>query len=118
MMGKSAQKVDLAEAAKSWIDAHYAEKFSLEVLARELFINKSYLLRVFKKKMGETPLYYHNHRRCETAQALLKRAELSIAFVGREVGFISASHFTRVFKSMCGCTPSEFRRETNKRNGK
>ena len=53
-------------------------------------------------------LHYHNHSRCQAAKALLAKPEHSISFVGREVGYISAAHFARAFKSICLRTPSAF----------
>ena len=108
-MGWKGIKVELADSAKQFIELHYAEKFSLVTIAEELYVNSSYLLRVFKEITGNTLLYHHNYTRCQAARTLLARPELSIAFISREVGFISASHFTRVFKSLCNCTPSEYR---------
>lgn len=102
-------KAELADSAKRFIKSHYAEKFSLEAIAKELYVNSSYLLRVFKEITGSTLLYYHNYIRCQTAKKLLTKPELSIAFISREVGYISESHFARVFKKYLACTPSEYR---------
>lgn len=102
-------KAQLADSAKRYIEAHYAEKFSLAKLSEKLYVNSSYLLRVFKEVTGQTLLYYHNYIRCQRAAELLAKPEHSIAFIGREVGYLSASHFTRIFKGMLGCSPSEYR---------
>ena len=39
----------LAQAALSYIETHYQEKFSLQAMAGKLYVNGSYLLREFKK---------------------------------------------------------------------
>ena len=102
-------QAELAEAARALIRAHYAKKFSLQKLAGALFVNKDYLSRVFKKITGETLLTFHNRTRCARAKELLTQMELSIAQVGMEVGYASPSHFTRIFKTFEGITPSEYR---------
>ena len=99
----------LSEAAQAYIDAHSAEKFSLQALSGALFVNGSYLLRVFKARTGHTLLWYHNHVRCENAKALLLDGEKSISQAGEEVGFVSSAHFSHVFKKMTGVTPTEYR---------
>ena len=99
----------LAQAARAYIDAHYAEKFSLQAIAGALFVNASYLLRVFKAQTGTTPLAYHNAMRCERAKALLADASVSISEAGETAGFVSSSHFSHVFKKSVGMTPSEYR---------
>ena len=98
----------LTEAAKAYLDRHSADKFSLQAIADALFVNGSYLLRVFKANTGYTLLWYHNHLRCEKAKALL-RSDRSISAVGEETGFVSSAHFSHVFKKMTGMTPTEYR---------
>ena len=99
----------LTEAASDYIEAHSREKFSLQKMAGELFVNGSYLLRAFKKHTGYTPLAYHNHVRCEEAKELLLHSHDSISEIGEAVGFVSSAHFSHVFKRTEGCTPTEYR---------
>lgn len=102
----------LSRVAQEYMEAHSAEKFSLEEMADALYVNGSYLLRVFKRYMGMTPLRYHHVVRCAKAKELLARPELSISEVGETVGFVSSSHFTHIFRKTEGCTPTEYRRRT------
>lgn len=104
------EKKELVRAAQAYIDAHSAEKFSLKALSGALYINGSYLLRVFREVTGHTLLWYHNHIRCEKAKRLLTQNTVSISAAGEQVGFCSSSHFTHVFHKMEGKTPSEFRK--------
>lgn len=99
----------LARAARDYIEAHSEEKFTLQAVADALFVNGSYLLRVFKANTGHTLLWYHNHIRCERAKELLCLRDRSISQVGENVGFVSPAHFSHVFRKMTGMTPSEYR---------
>ena len=99
----------LADAAKAYIEAHSAEKFSLRAVSQALFVNGSYLLRVFKANTGHTLLEYHNTVRCERAKQLLMSEAMPISQIGDEVGFVSSAHFSHVFKKIVGVTPSEYR---------
>lgn len=99
----------LADAAKSYIEAHSTEKFSLRAISEALFVNGSYLLRVFKACTGHTLLAYHNSVRCERAKCLLMNDTMPISQIGDEVGFVSSAHFSHVFKKIVGVTPSEYR---------
>ena len=107
----------LALAAKAYIDQHYAEKFTLQGLADALFVNASYLSRVFKSRTGKTLLWYHNHARCEAAKRLLSRPDISISRAGELAGFVSSSHFSHIFKKMTGTTPTEYRLSCMKERG-
>lgn len=102
-------RIELANAAERMVQQNYREKFSLESMAKELFVDKSYLLRTFKEVKGYTLLEFHNLTRCEKAKGLLQRPELSIAYIASEVGYVSASHFTQVFRKVTGQTPSQYR---------
>ncbi len=99
----------LTQAAMAYIEGHSTDKFSLQTLSDALFVNGSYLLRVFKANTGHTLLWYHNHIRCEHAMRLLAEADVSISQAGEEAGFVSSAHFSHVFKKMTGLTPTEYR---------
>ncbi len=99
----------LAQAASAYIETHFREKFSLRKMAESLFVNGSYLLRVFKKNKGCTPLAYHNRIRCEQAKELLAHTGEEISEIGESVGFVSSAHFSHVFRRTEGCTPTEYR---------
>ena len=99
----------LARAAMDYIKTHYREKFSLQEIAGSLFVNGSYLLRVFRKYTGFTLLAYHNHLRCEQARELLAGTDESVSDISEAIGFVSPAHFSQVFKKEEGCTPTEYR---------
>ena len=99
----------LTQSAVAYIEAHYKEKFSLQTMACDLYVNGSYLLRVFKKYTGFTPLAYHHHVRCQQAKELLNNTGESVSDIGEAVGFVSSAHFSHVFRKMEGCTPTEYR---------
>ena len=93
------------------MEAHSEEKFSLEKMAKALYVNGSYLLRTFKRYTGMTPLNYHHRLRCAKAKALLAQTDLSVSQVGEAAGFVSSSHFSHIFRKTEGCTPSEYRKQ-------
>ncbi len=97
--------------AQEYIEKHYKEKFSLNRIAGSLYVNGSYLLRLFKANTGHTLLWYHHHVRCEKAGEFLADGRFSISEAGEAVGFASSSHFTHIFKKMTGKTPSEYRND-------
>jgi len=101
---------ELTEMACRILEKNYLQPYSLDSLAESLHINKHYLLRTFRMIMDETPLQYHNRYRCEKAKELLRKPELSVFYIAMETGYNSASHFSRVFDRIEGCTPSEYRK--------
>ncbi|MCR4956630.1 MAG: helix-turn-helix domain-containing protein [Lachnospiraceae bacterium] len=101
---------ELAKNVKWVIEQQYAEKFSLERLEDTLHVNADYLARVFRKEMGITPLHYHNYVRCEKAKELLRSSDQSVSMISYDVGYATPSHFAKVFKSINGQTPLEYRK--------
>ena len=102
---------ELTERAKEYLQGHYTEKFSLEGMAKALYVDKIYLSQCFKKTTGQTLLRYHNRLRCEEACRLMQETPLSIEVIGNRVGFITSSHFARIFKSFYQVPPTEYRRQ-------
>ena len=99
-----------ARKAVEYIQEHYKESFSVDDIADSLFINKSYLMREFKKNTGMTLLQYLNITRCEAAKKLLSDTDICIESIAYEVGYVTASHFTKIFKNVAGASPSKYRR--------
>jgi YesN/AraC family two-component response regulator len=100
----------LAQQAACYIREHSEQKFCLAGIANALFVNGSYLARVFKRETGHTLLWYHNSVRCEKARKLLEETTLSVAEIGSAVGYVSPAHFSHQFKKATGAAPSNWRR--------
>ena len=100
---------ELARKLCDLVEKNYREKFSLDAIAGAMHMDKNYLIRVFREVNGMTMLQYHNMVRCSHAKALLERPDLSISYIGSEVGYKTPSHFTRIYKSVTGQTPGEYR---------
>ena len=108
-------KADLAERVKAYIRANYRDKFSLDALSAELFVNGSYLTRVFRERTGCTPMEFHNRTRCEAAKEMLKNPELSVSYISDTVGYSTQAHFSRVFKEQYGVSPARYRKERSEK---
>ena len=93
-----------------YIEENSHEKYSLDAVASALFLDRIYLSKCFKEATGMTMLGYHNKVRCEEAARLLLETDLNIEVIGSMVGYVTPSHFTRVFRSILGCSPSEYRK--------
>jgi AraC-like DNA-binding protein len=95
-----------------YLERHYQEDLHLEQLEERLHLNKYYLSKLFKEVTGATIFHYLYNRRINQAKIhFLMDRELSVTEVSYKVGFKHPSHFTRMFKSMVGCTPDQYRRQ-------
>lgn len=94
-----------------YLHTHYREELSLPSLAAAFFMSPYYLSRRFREVTGYTVTRYLQLTRVRNAQVLLLHSDRSITAVAEEAGFTSFSQFNRVFRSVCGASPSAYRRE-------
>lgn len=103
-------QMDYLESAQDCIARHYADaSLSLDEVSRRVGISGPYLSSLFTSLTQEHFLDYLNRYRIERACELLQTTDLSVAEVGFQVGFNSASSFIRVFKKYRQVPPGTFR---------
>ena len=96
------------EEAVHYIERNYSKLLTLEVLSTHLRIEKHQLSRIFRKRVGVTPLVYLNNLRITISKELLTDKNRRIREVARRVG-IPPNLFSQWFKSKTGMTPEEYR---------
>lgn len=84
--------------------------YSVVHLSHGLGMSRSQLHRKLKALTDLSASQYIRMFRMNKAQELLRDTDLTIAEIGYEVGFKDPSHFSRVFTSHFGISPSETRR--------
>jgi YesN/AraC family two-component response regulator len=99
------------------IKEHYMKDLTLDKLARMACMSRFRFCRSFKERFGQSFVSYINGIRANNAAELLKNTDLNIAEIAFHVGFKSAGHFCRVFKTVHKTSPSEFRKRVTGRNG-
>ncbi len=85
--------------------------FSLNLLAKELNTNRTYISRAINNVANKSFVEFINEYRVTEAKKLLcspENKQLTIEAIGEKAGFKSKSTFFRVFKTVTGVTPSFF----------
>lgn len=95
---------------KTWIDMNYDIKISLDELAKQFYIDKYYLSKIFKEQYGITINAYISRKRITSAKQLLRFSDKSIEQISSQIGINDANYFTRLFKKIEGITPGEYRK--------
>jgi len=67
------------------------------------------LNEIVKLSLGKTASEAIEERRILEAKRLIKFSGLSIKEIAFELGYEEHSYFTKVFKKITGCTPTEFK---------
>lgn len=96
--------------ARAYIEAHFSEDITLSEIAAAAGLSTYYFVRAFKQSEGVTPYRYMLQERIERAKALIDTGAAPIALIGQQVGFKSASHFSRTFTEIAGLTPRDYRK--------
>lgn len=97
------------EQVAEYIDRHYEEKLTLELLADMCHGSPYHLQRTFKRVMQMTPVEYIQRRRIEAAKRALLHTRRTVADIALEVGIGSPAYFITLFKKTTGVTPNEYR---------
>lgn len=97
------------EKIRNYIDEHYAENITLDVLAKESNMNKYYLVHSFTNNYGCSPINYLNKKKIDESKLLLETTNYSIADIAKLIGFSSQSYFSQSFKKHTYMTPNEYR---------
>lgn len=93
-----------------YIERHFSEPVTLDLLAGRFSISKYHLARSFKRAVGVSPGEYLIRLRISRAQDLLKNSDLPLSEIASAVGVSGQNHFYALFKSRTGHSPSEYRK--------
>jgi two-component system response regulator YesN len=93
-----------------YIENHYMDDLSLDMVAEKLKITGGYLSSYFKDKTGMNFSDYLNKLRIEKAKQFLQKPNLRVQDVAEHVGYNNVVSFIRMFKRITGQTPGEYRR--------
>ena len=97
-----------------YIEEHYMEKLSLKTISDALGIGTTKLCSLAKKLSADGSITkLISIRRVEAAKSMLLKEDLSIAEIAEKVGFSDYNYFTKIFKKLVGCTPSQYRKLKN-----
>lgn len=97
-------------AVLQYIDQHYKENITLDLLAEKVSINKYYMAHAFKREYGVSPINYLISCRIREGKRLLAETDLSLSQISSVLGFSSSSYFSQSFRNAEGVSPTEYRK--------
>ena len=96
------------QKARLQILSHCAEEWSTERMCRLVNLGKSQFFSYYRMFFNNTPKSELLAARLDRAKDLLTNEAMQVQQAAALSGFRSLSHFTKYFKEICGCTPSEY----------
>ena len=84
--------------ALEYIHQHYAEKITVDLLCKKVFLSRSTFLRNFSTICGCTPLNYLNGYRVKKALEMIEGKKFTKTEVAHACGFYDLSHMERMMR--------------------
>lgn len=91
------------------MERHLEGTMSIVDLATAVGLSRRQLERLFETKLKTSPARIYKRVRMDRAKTLLLQTKVPLVEIAIEIGFDSASHFSKVFKSIYGETPASMR---------
>ena len=108
------EKKDIIRA-KAYIDDHYMESLTLDVMAEYVHMNASYFSSYFKRHTGQNFKEYLNQIRLRHALDLLLSTDMKSYEISDAVGFKDPKYLSELFQRTYGKTPVAYRKELRSR---
>jgi two-component system, response regulator YesN len=99
----------LIKSILTLIDQSIDEDITLHTAADRLYVNSSYLSRLFKKEMGKCFSDYVLEHKMKKAKELLQTG-VKVSAAARKTGYLDTSYFIKLFRKFWGVTPGELKR--------
>lgn len=93
---------------------HLDEKITVQRIADELGLSRTFISSHFKATTGKNLNDYINEQKINRAKVLLKTTKMPIIDISDLLSFSSQSYFQAVFKKQTGMTPKEYQQQINK----
>lgn len=94
-----------------FIHENFHEDLNTASIAKSAGVSESECLRCFHTIIGTTPIQYLRQYRIQRSAQLLARGRDSVSEIAQKCGFQDVSYFTKTFRELRGCAPSEYRKE-------
>ncbi len=96
-----------------YINQNIGEPLSIQQLAENFFLSKSFICRIFKQSTGTTVNKYLTARRISIAKSLLSEG-ISVNEVCDRCGFLDYSTFLKSFTKIVGVSPKRYAMYNNR----
>ncbi len=100
--------------AIEYMEQNYASDLNMAVVSNYISMNYSLFSHLFKLQTGTSFVTFLKQTRIRHACQLLVDTDMKVVDVSRRVGYVNEKNFMKIFKSLCGVSPSEYRRNMQK----
>lgn len=98
------------QQALAYIQENFNKDINMAVVSNHVSMNYSPFSYAFKHYTGKNFVDYLKELRVQEAKRLLEETDLRVIEISQSVGYENDKHFMKVFKSQCGVSPTEYRK--------
>ncbi|MBR5251635.1 MAG: AraC family transcriptional regulator [Oscillospiraceae bacterium] len=106
---KSLRDSERTKTMLQFVHDNYHTELSTKMIADSIGISESECLRCFHSTINTTPIQYVKQYRIQQAAHMLVFSNDKIADIAAKCGFQDMSYFTKTFRQLKGCVPTEYR---------
>ena len=104
------EKPSLAQEISAYVEKNIERVTSLDSLCKQFNYSKNYIIRIFNKEFGVSPIAYINEIKLKRASYLLESTSQSITEIAQECGFNDYPYFYKRFYAKTGVSPQVYRK--------
>lgn len=109
------QNLSALKSMIAYIQKNYQNRITLEEIARTGHVSKTSCCKIFKKYVNQSPNAYLIEYRLRRGLELLRVTDMTVTEICFEAGFSGPSYFSESFHKAYGCSPLEFRRQSDEK---
>lgn len=108
-----ASRSTIIKQVHEYVSGHLGEA-TLPSIAAHVYLNPSYLSKIYKMETGEGISDFMYRLRMDRAAHLLIQSGDKIYEIAQSLGYMKTSYFIKLFKEKFGVTPQEYRDQVNR----
>ena len=107
--GRHTKAKKIVESVREYIEENYHNSsLSVEGIANGIYINSSYLRKIFKRELNMSVNDYIVDIRLQKAKELIGNGNIRFSDISEMVGYNDSGYFSKSFKKKFGFSPSEY----------
>ena len=103
------------EKFANYIYDNVSNKITLKDLSEKFNYTQQYIISLFKEHFNMTPIKYINMIKILYAKEMIRKKQYSIKEIAEMTGYENTHYFSKVFKTVSGCSPTEYKRKFEKK---
>ncbi|WP_426348743.1 response regulator transcription factor [Alloiococcus sp. CFN-8] len=98
------------QEAIAYIQDNFNKNLNMAVVSNEISMNYSLFSYLFKQYTGNNFVNYLKELRIKEAKRMLIETDLKVNQISQSIGYENEKHFMKIFKTSCGVSPTEYRK--------